>query len=94
MHFSVKALHNFGKELYDSHTYTLANCNQTRKCFIESSTPNTSSSQIITTITTTAFRILLIVCCIGMYLLINQRITPATTSTIRIVSMGIKMILI
>lgn len=41
--------------------------------------PKPLRSQIITTIITTAFRIFLMVDCIGMYLLISQSMTPITT---------------
>lgn len=51
-------------------------------------TPNTLRSHITAIITTTTLRILLMFCCIGIYEFTNQRITPATIRTIRIVKSG------
>ena len=52
-------------------------------------TPNTFSNQITTTITTTAFKIALIVPCIGIYLLISHSTTPTAIRTRIIVIIGI-----
>ena len=57
-----------------------------------SRTPNTFNSQITRIITTTALSMLLIVLCIGIYVFTNQRITPTTRMTIKIVKIGISLI--
>ncbi len=51
-------------------------------------TPNTFNNQITTAITTTAFKILLMVPCMGMYLLISQSTTPTAIRTRTIVMIG------
>jgi hypothetical protein len=49
---------------------------------MEPNIPNALSNQRTTAITTTAFNIFFMVDCIGMYVLINHRITPTTIRTI------------
>jgi hypothetical protein len=56
----------------------------TRMCGSHASTPNTFSSHSTTQITTTAFKIDLIVPCIGMNRLISHSKIPTTISTITI----------
>jgi len=53
-------------------------------CKNELKSPNTFKSHKTTTIATTAFRMDLIVPCIGMYRLISQSNTPTTIKTITI----------
>lgn len=60
-----------------------------RICEKELKSPNTFKSHNTTTITTTAFKMDLIVPCMGMNRLTSQSKTPTTIKTITIFSNGI-----